>query len=90
MLKQCFISFLMGIFYCISLYCGSDQTSDDFISWSRSQCKNVINKSFTSGGESFGLGLAKAMSGKFMTATGFWVTDQSAKAIARITQLEER
>lgn len=59
---------------------------DDFLSWSRSDCNSIVKKASSTGGSSFG----RVLLGQMDTVLSFWITDTSAKAVARITQLEER
>ena len=90
-MKKSHVYFLGMQILCVACLAHSEMRADDsFLSWSRSDCNSIVKKTSEFGGASFGRAFAKGLFGQWDQLLGFWVTDASAKAVARITQLEER
>ena len=60
----------------------------DFLSWSKSKCRNVIGRSSETGGESQSKSMLKGFMGVGSSALAMWVSEDAAKAIARITKVK--
>ncbi len=87
-----FISLLLsGVF--LQLLATQSETKEDFLSWTMKHCDDVIKKSIKSEGMGSSFGNATLFPGGgagVNIVSAIWVSEASAKAIARKIQLEER
>lgn len=66
------------------------QPENDFLSWTKPHCKSIVKKCLQKGTESTGAAFSKGLFGQSTGMICLWLSESTAKAVARITQLEER